>query len=141
MRPMQIVLRLPNEPGQFSAVSELLGENGINVKAITISVDAEVGVLCMVVDDHEKSKLILQGHGYEIDETPVIAAYAPDHPGGLNAVVKPFKAVNVNVERLYLSAARKGEHALIIMEVNDYEKGVAALKANYVEVIEGKFKF
>lgn len=141
MGPKQIVMNLPNEPGQLSTVSELLGLRGINIKAVSISVDGDQGVLSMVLDDHEKGKLVLQGSGYEPTETPIIAAYAPDHPGGLNAVMKPLKESGVNVEKLYLSVARKGEHAMIILEVDKHEEGTEALKANYVEVIEGKFKF
>lgn len=141
MVPKQIVTKLPNTPGQLSVVSELLGENGVDIKAVSISVDADDGVLCMVLDDHEKGKMVLQANGYDVEETPVIAAYAPDHPGGLNAMMRPLKEAGVNVDKLYLSVARKGEHTLIILQVSDYDKGVAVLRANYVEVIEGAFKF
>jgi hypothetical protein len=71
----------------------------------------------------------------------VIAAYAPDHPGGLNAIIRPLKDAGVNIEKIYLSISRKAESGLIILEVDDPEKGVEALKAAYVDLIEGEFKF
>ena len=141
MGPKQIVIHLPNRYGQLSNISGLLGENGINIIAVCANVDGDQGVQCLVVDDHEKGMLILTGAGYKIEETPIIAAYGPDHPGGLNAVVKPLKEAAVNIDRLYLSAARKGEHALIIIEVDDIEKGIETLRANYVDIIEGPFRF
>jgi hypothetical protein len=134
-------LRLPNESGQLSNVSSLLGENGLNIIATTVSIDADMGILCMVLDDHVKGIRILKGAGYEISETPVIAAYVPNHPGGMNAVTKPLKSAGVNIDRFYVSVARKGENALIIIEVDDYEKAAQTLKENYVDLIEGAFRF
>ena len=69
MGPKQIIVSLPNLPGKLSTVSELLGENGINIKAMGCG----AGELNVVVDDLEKAMLILQGDGYDIEETPVIA--------------------------------------------------------------------
>ena len=134
-------MRLPNESGQLSNVSALLGENGLNIIATTVSIDSDIGVLCMVLDDHEKAVRVLESAGYEVGETPIIAAYAPDHPGGLNAVTKPLKQAGVNVDRLYLSVTRQGEHALIILEVDDYEKATRTLKENFIDLIEGAFRF
>jgi hypothetical protein len=141
MGPRQIILRLRNEPGQLSAVSALLGANGVDLKALSAHVNAGSSVVAMVVNDHEKAMLILRGNGYDVDETPVIAAYAPDHPGGLNAIIRPLKDAGVNIEKIYLSISRKAESGLIILEVDDPEKGVEALKAAYVDLIEGEFKF
>ncbi len=141
MGPKQIVIHLPNTYGQLSGVSELLGENGINIIAVCANLDGDQRVCCMVLDDHEKAMRTLQAANYQVRETPIIAAYGPDHPGGLNAVIKPLKDAEINVERLYLSVARKNELALIIIEVDKYEAGVEILKSNYVDLIEGPFRF
>jgi hypothetical protein len=141
MGPKQIILRLNNTPGQLSVVSDLLGRSGVDIKAVSISIDGQVGVISMVLDDHEKGKLILRGNDYDFSETSVIAVYAPDHPGGLNAVLNPLKESDVNVDKMYISVARKGEHALLILEVSDNQKATDALKANYVKLVEGEFKF
>jgi hypothetical protein len=141
MGPKQIVVALPNLPGGLAGVSELLAEAGIDIKALSITSEAPRGSLAMVVNDHAKALLILQAGGYAVSETPVIAAYTPDHPGGLKAVIKPLREAKINIDRLYMSVARKGEHAVLVLEVSDYEKAVAALKAEYVELIEGEFRF
>jgi len=141
MGPKQIVVLLPNKPGSFSDLSALLGANSINVKAININIRQDLGEISIVVVNHEKAMSVLKGNGYDATETQVLAAYAPDHPGGLNAVVKPLKSAQVNIEKLYLSVAKKDEHPLIIMQVDDYDKATATLKANYVDLIEGEIKF
>jgi len=141
MGPRHLIVSLPNTPGNLSQVSELLGKNGVDIKAVTCNTDSGKGILCIVLDDHDKGKLVLSANGYDVKESPIIAAFAPDHPGGLNAMVCPLSDAGVNIEKLYLSVGRKGEHNLIIIQVDDYDKGVTALKNNYVELIEGKFKF
>ena len=137
MGPRQIIIRLPNTPGEMSKVSDILGANGINIKAMSSSVDGGIGILCLFVDDHDKGMLVLRSHNYDISETPVIAAYTPDHPGGLGAVVRPLKDASVNIEKIYLAIARKGELSLVIIEVDDYETGIAALKAQYMDIANG----
>ena len=141
MGPKQIIVRLPNKPGQLARISELLGENGIDVKAVSISSEGDCGVLALVANDHAKALMILRASDIPAEETQVIASYAPDHPGGLKAVLKPLREAKVNIERLYLSAARKEEYAVLIIQVDDYEKGVNALKDAYVDLIEGEFRF
>lgn len=141
MGPRQVIIQIKNRTGELSLVNELLGEHGISIKAMTVSTDGDIGTTHMVLDDHERGKLVLHGAGYEIKETPVIAAYAPDHPGGLVAVIKPLREAMVNIVQFYISVAKRGEHVLVIIEVDDYEKGVAALAANYVEIIKGELTF
>jgi len=138
MPTQEIIFTMPDEPGQLSVVSDLLGENGLNIKAVIISIENDKAILSMVLDDHERGKLVLQGNGYDVTEKDVIAAYTPDHPGGLGAVMKPLKRRGINVDKLYMSVARKGEKAVVILEVGDYEKAVDALKANYVEIADSQ---
>lgn len=138
MPTQEIIFTMPDRPGQLSVVSDLLGENGLNIKAVIISIENDKAILSMVLDDHERGKLVLQGNGYDVTEKDVIAAYTPDHPGGLGAVMKPLKRRGINVDKLYMSVARKGEKAVVILEVDDYERAVEALKANYVEIAESQ---
>jgi hypothetical protein len=141
MTPRQLILRIPNQPGRLSELSELLGRNGLNIRAISAQIAGEDGQVAMVLDDHEKGKRVLGGHGFPFDETRVIAARTPDHPGSMNAVIKPLNEAGVNILRLYVSVTRPEELPYIIIEVNDYAKALATLKANYVDLIEGRLKF
>ena len=52
------------------------------------------------IDDPVKALNILRGNGHAVKETDVLAVECPDHPGGVNAVLKPLKNANINV--LYL---------------------------------------
>jgi len=97
----EIALTLENRPGRLSEISELLGANGINILALTVRTEGEVGTLHIVVPEPERVINILHSAGYSPTVQEILAAVAPHHPGGLNAILKPLKRVGVNVEYLY----------------------------------------
>jgi hypothetical protein len=85
-------------PGKFLDVSEHLGAEGINIRAISVADTSDVSTVRFVADDPEKTTNVLRSHGYSVKETAVIAVEVPDHPGGLQAVLKPLKRNNINVK-------------------------------------------
>ena len=97
----QIDLLLKNEPGALSAVSELLGANGINIIGFYVATEGPEGRLHFIANDPEKAVNVLRTGGYKIDVQNVIACETPHHPGGLNAVLKPLKKANINVDYIY----------------------------------------
>jgi hypothetical protein len=91
MSVKQISISLDNVPGKFLEVSEHLGVEGINIRAISVADTSDVSTVRFVADDPEKCTNVLRSHGYSVKETDVIAVEVPDHPGGLQAVLKPLK--------------------------------------------------
>jgi len=97
----QILVSLENVPGKLLEVSECLGAEGINIRAISVADTSHVSTVRLVADDPEKAINVLKSRGYLSQEVEVIAVEIPDHPGGLQAVLKPLKRKNVNVLYLY----------------------------------------
>src|SRR5512139_684215 len=97
----QISISLDNTPGKFLAVSEFLGNEGINIRAISVADTSDISTVRFVTDDPKKTVDVLKSHGYAIKETDVIAVEVPDHPGGLQAILKPLKAAGINVLYFY----------------------------------------
>ena len=85
MHIKQISVSLSNEPGQFLAVSENLGAEGINIRAISVADTADVSTVRFVTDDPDRTLMVLKSHNYTVKETNVFAVEVPDHPGGLRA--------------------------------------------------------
>ena len=83
----QISVVLKNLPGMLADLSELLGKEGVNIRAVSVADTSEVSTVRLVVDDPAKALNILKGNGYSVYETDVLAVETPDHPGGLNAVM------------------------------------------------------
>ena len=89
MSVKQISVSLDNVPGKFLAVSEYLGAEGINIRAISVADTSDISTVRFVTDDPEKTVNVLKSHGYAVKETDVIAVEVPDHPGGLRPYSSP----------------------------------------------------
>ena len=52
-------ISLENVPGKFLDVSELLGAEGINIRAISVADTSDVSTVRFVSDDPEKTAIVL----------------------------------------------------------------------------------
>ena len=129
----QISVSLENVPGKLQDVSECLGAEGINIRAISVADTSDISTVRFVADDPEKTSNVLRSHGYSVKESDVIAVEVPDHPGGLQAVLKPLKGANINVLYLYpyLGRGESGQ-AIIIVGVDKTEEAIRVLGKNWV---------
>lgn len=129
----QISVSLKNVPGKFLDVSERLGAEGINIRAISVADTSDISTVRFVADDPEKTANVLRSHGYSIKETDVIAVEVPDHPGGLQAVLKPLKQANINVIYFYpyLGRGESGQ-PIVIVGVDKTDEAIAVLQKNWV---------
>ena len=131
----QISVSLENVPGKLSEMSDYLGENGINIIAISVADTADISAIRFVASDPEKAANVLRTHGYPIKITEVLAVEAPNHPGGLNAVLKPLKEVSINVNYLYTCLGR-GENTVLIVGVDRMDEAIQVLKKNWVHMYD-----
>jgi hypothetical protein len=134
MSVKQVSISLENVPGKFLEVSERLGVEGINIRAISVADTSDVSTVRFVTDAPEKCVNVLRSHGYSVKETDVIAVEVPDHPGGLQAVLKPLKGAGINVHYLYpfLGRGESGQ-PIVILGVDSTEEAIKVLKKNWVQ--------
>jgi len=131
----QIAVSLDNVPGKLSDASDYLGENGINIIALSVADSADISAVRFVASDPEKAVNVLRSHGYTVRVTDVLAIATPNHPGGLHAVLKPLKDQNINVLYLY-TCLGTGENTVLIMGVDKMEEAIAVLKKNWVQMYD-----
>jgi hypothetical protein len=131
----QLSVSLPNVPGSFLTVSELLGRGGVNIRAISMADTSDITTVRFVVDDHDKAKNVLKGNGYEPIEIDVLAIEIPDHPGSLTAVLKPLKAAGINVHYLYPHLGRIDGNAILILGVDKTDQAQKVLADNWVKTL------
>jgi len=129
----QLSISLENIPGSLMDISERLGIEGINIRAISVAEADKTSSVRFVTDNPAKTVNVLRSNGYAVVETDVIAVEVPDHPGGLLAVLKPLKAAKINVIYLYpfLGRGESGQ-AIIILAVDKTQEAINVLKKNWV---------
>jgi hypothetical protein len=130
----EIAVQLENKPGTLSAVSDLLGANGINILALTVRTEGAVGTMHFVAPEPSKVATILETAGYAVSVKEIIAAEAPHHPGGLNAILKPLKRANVNVEYLYSVIGCQGDRSILLLGVTDLAAAHDALSKDWIHL-------
>lgn len=131
----QISISLDNVPGALSKVSEVLGREGVNIRAISVADTSDISTVRFVVDDPVRAKNILRANGYSPKETEVLAVETPDHPGGLTAVLRPLKAAGINVHYLYPHLGRVSTNAIVILGVDRTEDAQKVLQENWVRTV------
>ncbi len=131
----QISIILDNVPGALSNVSEILGREGVNIRAISVADTSDLSTVRFVVDDPVKALNILNGRGFRTKETDVLAVETPDHPGGMNAVLRPLKEAGINVHYLYPHLGRISGQAIVILGVDRTEDAQKVLQQNWVRTL------
>ena len=129
----QISVSLENVPGKFLDVSEYLRTEGINIRGISVADTSDISTVRFVTDNPEKTANVLRSHGYSVKETDVIAVEVPDHPGGLQAVLKPLKSASINVLYFYTYLGRgESGQPIVIVGVDRTEEALEVLRRNWV---------
>jgi hypothetical protein len=131
----QLSVSLENVPGALAAISESLGREGVNIRAISVADTSDMSTVRFVFDDPEKAKNMLTAGGYHPRETDVLAVEMPDHPGGMLGVLKPLMAAGINVHYLYPHLGRIGANAIVILGVDKTEEAQKVLAANWVKTL------
>lgn len=130
----QISVDLKNVPGMFLNISECLGSESINIRAISVADTSDISTVRFVSNNPAKTINVLESNGYLVKETDVIAVEIPDHPGALKAVLKPLVEADINVLYLYPFLGRgKSSQPIVILGVDKIEKAIDVLKKNWVQ--------
>lgn len=131
----QLSIFLENRLGRLLEVVSLLGENNINIRALSLADKSSYGILRIIVDKRKQAIGILKSNNFSVNETNVIAAEVDDKPGGLASVLKVFVDNGINVEYMYAFVEKTGEKALVVFRVENPDKGEEILKKNNIKIL------
>ena len=132
----QISVFLENKSGRLAEVTKVLGDGGVNLRALTIADTADFGILRLIADNTEKALKILSNGGFTARVTEVLGVEVTDKPGGLAQVMDAFAKNDVNIEYLYVSLERKEENAVVIFKVENVDKGIKVLEQSGFKMIQ-----
>ena len=129
----QLSIAIDNTPGRLNQICEILEKEQINIKAIMACAELDSHPLKIIVDTPEQAYNVLTTNGFAVQTKEVIAVGTPDHPGGLNVVLRALKEARVNVETLYPFITLKGDDAILIIEVDDIQKAKEVLRSQWIK--------
>ena len=133
----QISVFVENKPGSMSAMTAVLAENNINMRALSLAETSDFGIVRIIVDDIYKATTVLKDAGYIHSVTDVIAVGLPNIPGGLNKVLNILEGAGLNIEYMYAFLGKKERnHAYMIFRVQDDALATATLKAEGIRILD-----
>lgn len=130
----QLSVFLENREGRLDEVLKTLGENDVNIVALSLADTADYGMLRMIVSDPEKGKAVLRAAGITSMLTEVVAIRVPHATGSLSKAMHELMSGGVNIEYMYAFA--NGADASAVLKSDDPTKVVAILKDNGFDVWE-----
>ena len=124
----QLSVWLPNKPGMLKRFLDILIENKIEIRAITVAENDEYGILLLLVDKPDECIRILEEKDYPISETMVLAvkSKAENNTIGLQEISKIMGENDINIDYLYSTLVK--DQPLLIMKVDDVKKAIQILK-------------
>ena len=138
MKVEQISIFIENKSGRLAEVSGILGQAGINIRALSLADTSDFGILRLIVDNSEKALAVLREHNFTVSKTDVIGVEVPDSPGGLSSILQILDKSQVNVEYMYAFVERSGGNAVIIFRFDDVDEAISALTDNGVKILKGE---
>jgi len=135
MKITQISVFLENKKGRLYEVASLLGENSINIRALTIAESEDFGVLRMVVDKPDEAVKILKDKGFVSTITDIIAVEVEDNPGGLSDILKVIYESRINIEYMYAFVEKRSNKALLVFRFDDIDGAIEILSKNGIKVL------
>lgn len=138
MKITQISVFLENKKGRLCDAAQILGQAGVDIKALTIAENEDFGVLRLVVDKPREALEALKAQGFVASLTDIVAVEVSDHPGGLAEVLAILSAHDLNVEYMYAFVEKAAGKAILVFRFDDLDKAVSVLTKNNIRVVGKK---
>ena len=137
----QLSLFVENQPGSLSKVCQVLKENRINISTLSLADTREYGILRLLIQEHDRARVVLEKAGYVVKVTDVLALTVPDHPGGLADTLAILDKHALSVEYMYAFTYGRSNKAIIVFRFENPNKAVEQLKDEPIELVRAEELF
>ncbi|MFP4060704.1 MAG: hypothetical protein ACLFUC_09515 [Bacteroidales bacterium] len=132
----QLSVFLENKSGRITEVLSALGDETINIKALTVADTSEFGILRMLVSEPDKAYRILKNKEFSVNLTDVLMIATPCESGSFAKALKILSDKNISIEYMY--AFSIGDKAALVMRTEDTDTAISAIQENNMELLNAK---
>ncbi len=123
----QFDIYVQDRPGELAKVCEILGSQGVNIKALASERGGDRPLIRVVTDDEVTTKSALSRNGIFFGLRDVISVRMLDRPGELGKIARKLARGKVNVEAIYI-LGKEGGTTDIALTVDDPKKASSLLE-------------
>lgn len=131
----QISIFLENKSGRLAEATNVLGQNGIDIRALSIADTTDFGIIRLIVNKPEEAEKILTENGFAVSCSNVMAIAVPDKPGGLASALSILAEESISIEYMYAFVGKFSGEAMVILKVENPEKAIKELTDNNIKVL------
>ncbi len=137
MKVEQISIFIENKSGRLAEITRVLGNNGVNILALSLADTSDFGILRLLVDNTDVALSTLKEGGFTVNKTDVVAVEVPDQPGGLSEILQILDNAQINVEYMYAFVERNAGNAVIIFRFDEIDSAIDTLKGEGINILSG----
>jgi hypothetical protein len=131
----QLSIFLENKSGRLTEVLETLGNEKINITALTIADTSEYGILRMIVSAPDKAYKLLRDKDFSVNLTDVISIITPIEAGSFAKALRIFSEENISIEYVYAFSLDK--KAMIVIRTENTDRAINAIMKHKMELVKG----
>ena len=135
MKIKQLSIFIENQPGRLYKALEILAQENVNIRALSLADTSEFAILRLVVNSPEKGMEILEKNNFIVKLTDIIGVELDDTPGGLTKVLKILNDENIDLEYLYAFTHDQTSKAILLLHANDLDEMINVLDSNNVKIV------
>ncbi|MBQ2253465.1 MAG: ACT domain-containing protein [Clostridia bacterium] len=128
MLAKQISVFVENSKGRLAQITQILAENNVNIRALSIADTTSFGILRVIVEDAERTEKVLKDAGLTVSVTDVLSLQIEDKPGGLSRALNILSDHDIDVDYAYAFISKTTDKANVVLRVERDEEAVKLLK-------------
>lgn len=117
----QLTVWIASGPGEVGRISKALAEAQVNVTAFSYQLRTGDSPLRLQVNEHAKTRKLLQDLGLRVTEEEVLRVTVADRPGTLAEISARLSEAGIRVEYGYGAWTTKSRKADLVFAVSDLE--------------------
>lgn len=138
MQIQQLSIFVENKSGRLAEITEILGQAGVDIRAISVADTSDFGILRLIVDKPKEAVEALRAANLTVSLTSVIAVGIDDKPGEFAKAMRVLADGEIGVEYMYAFISRDKGKAYVILRVLESDKAVECLKASGISLLSAE---
>jgi hypothetical protein len=136
MKLKQISVQIENSHDRLYEFTRALGDEGINLRALTLVDTGHFGELRVLVSDTSMARQILMKKDMPARVDDVVAVQVEDKPGQLADLLERLMAGGIKIQYGYALAGMDSGKAIMIFRFDDNDKAIEVLSRKDVQLVD-----
>lgn len=128
----QISVFMENKDGKLGAITKILKEKRIDIRAFSISDTDNFGILRLIVREPEQAARLLRSAGMTAQLNDVVVIDIKDRTGSLDEIIQPLSDRHININYMYSFMGEKEQSGRLVLMTNN-------MKATFDALLESGF--